>query len=127
MRLSDAEYELAEATARRAGMSLIAYARKALMAAAMAAAVSCFGSSSPNDFPRILDADRELFFSCWSSVRPHVCGDDRNTLYVGICERAAQKKYADRPSSKRHNWLVAHGCPKDMVAAATEEDEEDER
>jgi len=126
MRLSDAEYELAEAKARREGLSVIAFARKAILAAALAA-TSCFGGSSPNNFPRIMAADRELFFSCWSSVRPHVCDDDRNPVYVGICERSAQKQYADRPSSKRHNWLVAHGCPKDMVAAATEEDEEDER
>lgn len=87
----------------------------------------CFGTGGGSKFSRLPSDDRDLFFRCWPSMKKPACGEDRDAVYVTICVRAEQNKYAERPAAKRGRWLVAHGCPKDMVEAAQgdSDDEED--
>ena len=90
------------------------------------AAMVVGGCMSAGRFPQLAEADRQLFHRCWPSMKRAACGDDNDTIYVTNCIRDEERKYADRPGKKRGRWLIAHGCPKDMVAAAEEENEEEE-
>jgi hypothetical protein len=47
-------------------------------------------------------------------------------VYVTMCERGQEKKYADRKADRRAKWLVAHGCPKDMVEASQDDSDDEE-
>jgi len=121
VRYKEDEIARLEAAAKARRVSVVAFVRAASLAATLA--VGCVDAGR---FPQLAAEDRELFHRCWSSMERPMCGEISSGMYGDACVRDAEKKYADRPGGKRGKWLVAHGCPKDMVAAAQEDNDEEE-
>ena len=86
-------------------------------------ALGGLGCVDAGRFPQLAREDQNLFHRCWPSMENAICGRDKDGMYITMCIRGAEKQYADKPGSKRGKWLVARGCPKDMVAESQEENE----
>ncbi len=122
VRLKDDDLARLEAAAKAKRVSVADFVRVAALAAALA-----IGCADSGGFRQLAAPERELFHRCWSSMERPICGEPSSGVYMEICSSDARKKYAAKPTAeKRAKWLVAHGCPKDMVVASQEDDEDEE-
>lgn len=74
------------------------------------------GCASTGRWDTLPARDQDAFQRCWTSIQHPQCGDDTDSVYVGICRRKAMATYSEHANEEaRRRWLLSRGCPPPMV------------